>query len=85
MRAETLRAISAELIRARKKYPNPTRLSTLDHFVDVLQAALQDHKNGKGSAVQIFAASLTVAALSVRIAEEGAEGFPYAAEFELTP
>lgn len=80
MRAETLKQISGELVRARQKHPQRgAHLYLIDNYTRDLRDALETHARGKGrSTAQIFASAATVAAMAIRIMEEGTEGFPYA-------
>jgi len=73
----TKNSVNQELSRARKKYPGQVKLTTLDHFISELKHSLELHARGKGYAVQIGANATVIAALAIRIHEEGADGFPY--------
>lgn len=96
MRADTLKQISGELCRARKKHPaRGAHLALLKSYANELEDAVFDHHRGVQmqarsiSASQIYALAATVAALAVRIMEEGVWGFSYqgnvqAPDFKLT-
>jgi hypothetical protein len=91
MRDDTLRAVCDELIRARKAHPS--KLNNLHIFQKCavsLHEELVFNQLGKISAVQIYARAAQVAAMAIRILEEGAENFAYAGNtaappFKLTP
>ena len=75
IRAETLRVIRAELIRARKQYPtNQNTLRSLKFFVEQLEI----HLAGDDTALAIFSHAITVAVMAIRVAEEGDAKFRYA-------
>lgn len=78
MRDDTLRAVCDELIRARKKHPQPgAHLVYLSGYLCELQNTFDANDAGKASAVQIYALCATVAALAIRCLEEGTSGRRY--------
>jgi hypothetical protein len=91
MRDDTLRAVCDELIRARKAHPSKDgNLPMLRVSVEALHNELTAYNVGKTSAVQIYARAAQLAAMAVRVLEEGSLGFKYAGNsepppFELTP
>lgn len=92
MRADTLKQISGELIRARKKHPvNSASLKMAEEFLASLREAFTDYESGtRGSASQIYSVAATVAAMAIRCMEEGSgmskyRGNTQAPEFRLTP
>lgn len=88
-RGMTLRDISNEVLRARKKYPENTRnLESLEYHVVLLRQAFSDHNLGKMTAVQIYALGIVCAGLAIRCVEEGTGGSRYGnrdGEFKLEP
>lgn len=96
MRDDTLRAIADELIRARKKHPSQGQhLTFLRSYAAELDLALKSNHHAKSanihgvSATQIYALAATVAAMAIRIMEEGSSGYAYggnaqAPDLELT-
>lgn len=97
MRDDTLRQIAGELMRARKKHPKiGSHLAFLKSYVDELELSLKSNHHATSAnirgvpACQIYALSATVAAMAIRIMEEGSAGFAYAGntsppKLELTP
>jgi hypothetical protein len=70
--------ISAELQFARAKFPgNNLNFPALVEEVGELSKALLDHSYGKASAESVFAEAIQVAAMAIRIAQEGSAEFPY--------
>lgn len=84
MRKATFDQISAELLRARAKHPRQGDfLKLIDSYLDELTNALADHHRPNTkvrSTAQIFASAATVAAMAIRIMEEGTEGYRYCEE-----
>lgn len=79
MRDDTLRAVCDELIRARKKHPQQgAHLIYLSSYLAELQTTFDANDAGKASAVQIYALCAAIAALAIRVLEEGASGRRYA-------
>jgi hypothetical protein len=75
---DTHYSISAELIFARGKFPgNEDQLAVLSEEVGELASALIDQKHGNGSGADVYAEAIQVAAMAIRIAEEGSKEFPY--------
>ena len=84
MRACTLKAIAEELVRARAKHPHRGAHIGLAHnYLAEIERAISEHRAGRQSAAQVFAAAATLAVMAVRIMEEGSIGFPYANHFSL--
>jgi hypothetical protein len=78
MRDDTLRAICDELIRARKLHPDrANNLRMLRISFEALDTELLGNNIGKMSAVQIYARAAQVAAMAIRILEEGSVGYKY--------
>lgn len=70
--------IDAELEFARTKYPsNHLMLAALVEEVGELAQALIDNSRGKTSAQHVYEEAIQVAAMAIRVAEEGSEEFPY--------
>lgn len=95
MREYTLKQIADELVRARKKHPDPGRHFQLleSYTFELNMAARAFLLSRNGSAAQVFASACAVAAMAIRIAEEGsipfvtypkASGNPVQPEFSLT-
>lgn len=94
MREHTLKQIADELVRARKKYPQPgEHVQFLRSYTNELVATQSAHLGGRANMAQVFALACTVAAMAIRIAEEGgqpfvtypkASGNPVQPEFSLT-
>jgi hypothetical protein len=83
MRDDTLRKICDELIRARKAHPSKDgNLPMLRLSVEALHNELVAFNVGKTSACQIYARAAQLAAMSVRVLEEGSLGFKYAGNVE---
>jgi hypothetical protein len=73
---ETLRALRAELQRARKQYPTNVRNhEALREFVFRLSKSL----NNNVASVQVYAEAICVAVMAIRIAEEGDANSKYQA------
>jgi len=94
MRADTLKAIAGELVRARKSHPaRGKHLKLMLSYADELTRNMIDHNDpgGKlGSATQIYALAMTVAAMAIRVMEEGDVDYRYKGnvklpDFELEP
>jgi hypothetical protein len=89
MRDDTLRAISDELIRARKKYPRRgLHMKLLASYATELNNAIVQHHCERGAAVQVYACAVSVAAMAIRLLEEGDLNYRYtgntqAPEFKL--
>jgi hypothetical protein len=84
MRDDTLRMIADELVRARKKHPSKGQhLTFLLSYAAELDLALKSNHHAKSadipgvSASQIYALAATVAAMAIRIMEEGSAGYVY--------
>ena len=70
--------ISKEINSARKQFPgNEDMMVALVEEVGELAQALIDHKRGKQSSSDVYAEAIQVAAMAIRIAQEGDSGFPY--------
>lgn len=75
---ETKYCIDAELEFARFKFPSTKYLlAALVEEVGELAQALIDHSRGKTTAEHIYEEAIQVAAMAIRLAEEGSEEFPY--------
>lgn len=86
MRDDTLRAISDELIRARKKFPDRKKnLILIDHFAEQLSHAFTNHQLGIGQACTIYMTAVTLAAMAIRVLEEGADHFEYSGNTAAPP
>jgi hypothetical protein len=86
LRDDTLRAICDELIRARKAHPSKDgNLPMLRLSVEALHNELTAFNVGKTSACQIYARAAQLAAMAVRVLEEGSLGFKYAGNVEAPP
>jgi len=71
-------SVSAELAYAREKFPgNEDQFAALIEEVGELANALIEHKRGKGNGANVFAEAIQVAAMAIRVAEEGSKEFPY--------
>lgn len=78
MRDDTLKAISDELIRARKKHPdNAGNVAMLETCIQSLRMEMRMHHAGRMSAQQVFARAAQIAAMAIRVLEEGTYGFKY--------
>lgn len=79
MRDDTLKAIAGELARARKKHPAKRgNLFLLVTATASLEHELDENTAGKIAASQIYARAAQVAALAIRVLEEGAAEHRYA-------
>lgn len=91
MRADTLKAISEELIRARQKHiKRDGNLNMLLLSVSTFQHEIGQYEDGKMSASQIYARCAMIAAMAIRYLEEGSYQSRYAGntqapEFRLEP
>lgn len=88
MRADTLKAVSEELIRARQKHQRHfANLDMLRIAESSLHSEMDLYDAGKMSAMQIYARAAQVAAMAIRVLEEGAGGHRYAGNthFTLSP
>lgn len=91
LRADTLKAISEELIRARKKHPHRAgNLAMLRTAESVLHSEMDLNDQNKISSSQIYARAAQVAAMAIRVLEEGTGEHRYAGntqapEFTLSP
>lgn len=73
-----LQDIEAELQRARALYPgNGYTLAALAEEVGELNTAMLRHARGYGSPDDIHRQAVQVAAMAIRVAEEGDAAFPY--------
>lgn len=78
MNANTEYVISAELNKARRRFPsNRLMLAALVEEVGELSKALIDHSFNKGSAQEVYNEAVQVAAMAIRVMEEGDPQFPY--------
>lgn len=76
--------ITAEVAGARAKFPtNQHKLAALTEELGELAQALIDHSRGKASPLDVYTEAMQVAAMAVRIAEEGDASFPYRYDPEL--
>lgn len=70
--------LNAELQFARHKFPtNQYLLAALMEEVGELAQALIDHSRGKTTPSHVYEEAIQVAAMAIRIAEEGSQEFPY--------
>lgn len=75
----TMAAVSAEVARARILFPgNKQQLAALVEEVGELAQALIDHDRGKATADDIQKEAVQVAAMAIRLLEEGSAEFTYA-------
>lgn len=78
MRDDTLKAIAGELVRARKKHPaKDGNLRMLELGAASLRVELGQHTSRRMTASQVYARAAQVAAMAVRLLEEGTAGFSY--------
>lgn len=78
MRADTLKQISDELIRARKKHSkNSPSLKMAENYLEALRNDMIEFERGKSSTAAIYAGAATVAAMCIRVMEEGSGGSKY--------
>lgn len=78
MKEQTAYCIDAEVRFARTKFPdNKHMLAALTEEVGELAQALIDHSRGKQSGADVYAEAIQVAAMAIRLAEEGDGEFPY--------
>lgn len=83
MDERTLYSLKGELQGARNKFPtNEHKLAALMEEVGELAQAMIDHSRGKGSPLQVYTEAIQVAAMAVRLAEEGDASFPYEYSYE---
>ncbi len=77
---ETFKNIEAEVSRARNLFSFPPKDvdALLFTYAGEVHATLSSHKNGVATAVDVYVSCMKLAGLAVRIAEEGATGYPYA-------
>jgi NTP pyrophosphatase (non-canonical NTP hydrolase) len=74
----TIYCVESELNFARTKFPsNEHLLAALVEEVGELSQALIDQHRGKQKAEDVFAEAIQVAAMAIRIAEEGSKEFKY--------
>lgn len=74
----TYYCLDAEIDRARHKFPDTTfLLAALMEEVGELAQALIDHSKGKQPPENVYAEAIQVAAMAIRIAEEGDPSFTY--------
>lgn len=70
--------ISKEINFARKKFPGRKyMLAALVEEVGELHQAMIDHSRGKQTSSDVYAEAIQVAAMAIRIAQEGDAEFPY--------
>lgn len=75
--------IQTELRFARQKFPgNKLMLAALVEEVGELSKALIDHSRGKDTASHVFEEAVQVAAMAIRLAQEGDSEFPYESSYE---
>jgi len=78
MRDDTLKAIAEELIRARQKHPHRSdHVRLLKSYVEEMELAFASNDAERGTAMQIYADAVTIAAMAIRILEEGSSGHRY--------
>jgi NTP pyrophosphatase (non-canonical NTP hydrolase) len=78
MDSRTEYCISAELRFARAKFPGSNlNFPALVEEVGELAQALLDHTYGKKTSADVYAEAIQVAAMAIRVAEEGSSEFPY--------
>lgn len=78
MREQIEYCINAELRYARRRFPdNEDMLAALVEEVGEVANALLEHKRGAKPAKPVFAEAIQVAAMAIRLAEEGSAEFPY--------
>lgn len=83
MKQETQYCIDAEVRFARAKFSgNNLNFPALVEEVGELAKALLDHAYGKAEAVDVYAEAIQVAAMAIRVAEEGSAEFSYKYEHE---
>ncbi len=74
-RPETLRLIREELQTAREKYPGAARnASVLDYVHSRLKTELELFDSGRISNATLFGTCVEIAALAIRVAEDGPGG-----------
>lgn len=79
MRDDTLKVIADELMRARKKHPaKEGNVALLGICVNSLIEELTANDQGRIAATQVYARAAQVAALAVRVLEEGGGNYRYA-------
>ena len=84
-RADTIRAIYAELRRARDRYPGNIRtMDVLKHFVIELERSLRQHNEDRVHDVDVFSQAIIVAVMAIRVAEEGDAKYKYRS-YQSTP
>jgi hypothetical protein len=87
----TLKEISSELIRARKKHPHQGgNITMVQISARALVEELGWHRDKKMTASQVYARAAQLAAMAIRVLEEGSAGYPYtgttsAPAFKLEP
>ena len=73
----TMQAIEAEVTAARLKFPgNKTQLAALTEEVGELAQALLDLERGETDADHVQKEAIQVAAMAIRVLEEGDSSFP---------
>lgn len=78
IRPATLAAIRQEVNRARTRYPlNHKLLSSFGEFAGRMRIAFERHKEKQTTAVDIYEKCIIVAALAIRLLEEGDSAYPY--------
>lgn len=78
MKSKTIKDIRAEIMRARKKFPeNEHQLAALTEEVGELAQALIDNSMGTLTPNRVYWEAIQVAAMAIRVAEEGDRSFPY--------
>ena len=70
--------LQREVEGARTKFPkNQHKLAALQEEAGELAQALIDHSRGNATPQQVYKEAIQVAAMAVRVAEEGDASFPY--------
>jgi hypothetical protein len=78
VKSETQIALNKELLFARRKFPSNKHLHcALIEEVGELAQSLMDGDSGKSTPSEIFAEAIQVAAMAIRVAEEGSKEFAY--------
>ena len=74
----TIDDLKRELEGARAKFPESKhQMAALTEEVGELAQALLDHLYGKATAAMVYREAIQVAAMGIRVAEEGDTTFPY--------
>lgn len=78
MNPATLLFLTQELRRARSKHPRRDKnMELIRHYMQQLDLALMDHREGSGNAARVFTTGLQIAVMAIRLVEEGTAGNPY--------